>query len=62
MAAGEEGSAEAGAEGEDQFHAVALDGAVAGDIGVIAHARRASSSAFPTQPAAGIRLPRADAG
>lgn len=38
VTAGEEGRAEACAEGEDEFNAVALDGAVAGDIGVIAHA------------------------
>jgi len=38
VAVGEEGRAEAGAEGEDELDAVALDGAVAGDIGVVADA------------------------
>src|ERR1035437_39466 len=38
VAVGEEGRAEAGAQGQHQFHAIALDGAIAGHVGVVAHA------------------------
>jgi len=40
VAVGEQGAAQAGAQREHQFHAMPLDGAIAGDIGVVGHTHR----------------------
>jgi hypothetical protein len=53
VAVGEESSAETGAQGEHQFHALALDGSIAGDIGVVAHADWASLQRFASSACSG---------